>query len=354
MKILMVAASLPPDRWSGAARALRDLWGQARMHHEVRLVAGWWRDRGALPADATAVSLRGLSAPRAQARLAAAVWAEARRLRPELIVSGTVALPPLGAPVVVVSHDLRLAPGPGQAALRRAAFAALARRARRVVTTSVASAADLSALGLASSAVRVVPGAVDLEHFRPGASARAPDAPVHIVCAGRVLPAKGQHVAIDAVARLDRARKARVRLTITGAVVDPVYLDQLRVQAWGQPVEFVLDPPLLAPILQTADIVVLPSVAESGFCTTAVEAMACGAPVIWADRPATREAVGGVGLPFPPGDVDALRAALRAWIDEPALRSEAAARGLAQVRGNNGWDSVWPQWDALLQAAAAR
>jgi glycosyltransferase involved in cell wall biosynthesis len=174
------------------------------------------------------------------------------------------------------------------------------------------------------------------------------------VCAGRLLPAKGQHLAIDAVARLDRARKDRVRLTIAGAVVDPVYLDQLRVQAWGQPVEFVLDPPFLAPILQQADVVLLPSIAESGFCTTAVEAMACGAPVIWADRPATREAVGGVGCSIPPGDVEALRDALRSWVDDPTAREATAARGLAHVRQHNGWDRVWPQWDATLREAAGR
>jgi glycosyltransferase involved in cell wall biosynthesis len=352
VKILMVASSLPPDRWSGAGRALRDLWGQARRHHEVRLVTGWWRDRAALPPDLTAVAMTGPAGPRSQAALAAAVWSEARRFRPELVLSGSVVLPPLSAPVVLATHDLRLPRGGAAAALRARAFGALARRARAVVTTSVGSAADLTALGLPSSLVRVVPGAVDLDHFHPVGRAADPARPLSVLCAGRVMPAKGQHLAIDAVARLDRERKGRVRLTIAGAVVDPVYLDQLRVQAWGQPVDFVLDPPLLAPHLQAADIVLLPSIAESGFCTTAVEAMACGAPVIWSDRPATREAVGGVGQAFPPGDVDALRAALRRWIDAPDERAAAARLGHAHAVGNNGWDSVWPRWEEVLAAAA--
>lgn len=352
MKILMVASSLPPDRWSGAGRALRDLWGQARRHHEVRLVTGCWRDRAALPPDVTTVPMAGPAGPRAQAALASTVWAEARRFRPDLVLSGSVVLPPLSAPIVLATHDLRLPQGGAAAALRGRAFGALARRARAVVTTSVGSSAELTALGIPSALVRVVPGAVDLEHFHPVPRPPAPNRPLSVLCAGRIMPAKGQHLAIDAVARLDRARKAQVRLTIAGAVVDPVYLDQLRVQAWGQPVEFVLGPPLLAPHLQAADIALLPSIAESGFCTTAVEAMACGAPVIWSDRPATREAVGGVGQSFAPGDSDGLRAALRGWIDAPEARVEAAQRGLAHVRGNNGWDTVWPRWEEVLAAAA--
>jgi glycosyltransferase involved in cell wall biosynthesis len=345
----MVTVSLPPDRWTGAGRALRDLWGAARRHHELRLVSGWWRDRATLPPDACAVELRGHQGPRARAKLAWAVAEEVRRFRPDLVVSGTVALPPLRAPLVLVMHDLRLFGGTLADRLRGRAFAQLAGRADAVVTTSLHASSALQALGLPADRLRLVPGAVDLEHFAPDPAARA-GAPLEIVCPGRILPAKGQHLVIDAVARLPRQHKAQVQLTIAGSVVDPVYLDQLRVQAWQQPVRFVLDPPLLAPHLRAADMVVLPSIDEAGFSTAALEAMACGAPLIWSDRPAIREVVGGLGQAFRPDDMSGLRAALSRWIDAPAERRAASEAALRFVRGNNGWDVVWPKYDRIFEA----
>lgn len=332
---------------------MRDLWGAARRHHEVRLVSGWWRERAALPPDARAVELRGRSGPQARAPLAWAAAEEARRFRPDLVVSGTVALPPMGAPVALVMHDLRLPTGGAVQRARGRVFAALAARAAAVLTTSVQASSALLALGLPADRLRVVPGAVDLDHFRPEAAARVGQ-PVEIVCPGRILPAKGQHLVIDAVARLSRARKAQVQLTIAGSVVDPVYLDQLRVQAWQQPVRFVLDPPLLAPLLAAADMVVLPSIDEAGFSTSALEAMACGAPLIWSDRPAIREAVGGLGQAFQPDDLDGLRAAISRWIDDPVERHRVSAAGLQFVRGNSGWDVIWPKYDRVFEALVRR
>jgi glycosyltransferase involved in cell wall biosynthesis len=346
VKILVVAASLPPDHWSGTGRALRDFARFSRAHHEVRLVAGFRHERGMVPPEAIAVDQRGRSAAGARFALISSVVAEARRFRPDALISGTVLLPPLGIPQATLLHDLRLPEAHG----RRWLFRKISDLSARLITTSVEAARALARLGVREERIRVVPGAVDTAEFHPrdDTVAKIPGV-VQLLCAGRILPAKGQHHAIDAVARLPPELKSRVELVIGGAVADPVYLDQLRVQAWGQPVRFELDPPRMAPLLRNADVLLLPSIVEAGFSTTAVEGMASGCPVIWADRAAMREATGGFGLAVPPDDSGALRAALMRWIRDPAERSAAAMDGLRFVDAHRSWERVLPVYETLLR-----
>lgn len=353
MKLLVVAPGLPPDRYSGAGQALADLVSLARRARELRVVCGVHRDRTLVPADALAVPLQGLGPAAARLRLAEAALREVRRWRPDVVLSGTVALPPLGRPLVALVHDLAPPPtSPGRAA-ELWAWVRLAARAARVVTTSHAGAAALVQRGLHPDRVRVVPPGVDLVRFRPpGPRSRAAGAPLQLVHPGRILPAKGQHLSLDAVARLPWDAKRRAQLLVAGAAADPVYLDRLRVQAWEQPVRLQPEVPDMAEVLQSADLVLLPSIRESGFSTTAVEAMACGRAVIWADQPELREATGGVGVAVPPGDVLALRAAILGLMDDPAERDRLGAEGRRRVEAHLSREAVWAQLDALLEGAA--
>lgn len=350
MKILMCSPRLPPDEWSGAGRSFLDLARHARPHAEVRLVAGWRRARGGAPVEAVGVELSDLSETSARMRFGRAVWSEARRFRPDVIVTRTALLPPVSVPVVlVVQQVVRVEPKPRDR-FRVKAFATAARRADAVVVPDSATARHLVSGGLPEGKVRVIPVGVDTTVFRPSAQPEGRDPRLHVVCAGRIRPEKGQHLALDAVARLFVRDKRHVRLTIAGAVDDRVYLDQLRVQAFDQPVSFVLDPPDMATILQDADVVVVPSIVEAGFSTTAVEAMACGVPVVWFDQPALREATGGHGLAVVPNDVPALRSALRSMLHDVDERARLGAEARGYVTRIMGWSRVWEQWDRLLHA----
>lgn len=347
MKLLMCSPRLPPDEWSGAGRAFLDLVRHARPHMEVRLVSGWHNERSMVPAEAVAVALGGVSPTAARWRFGRAVHAEVRRFRPDIVVSRTLSLPPLPCPFVdVVQQIVRVVPRPRDN-IRRRAFAAAARRAAAVVVPDAATARHLSTAGLPEGKLRVIPVGVDTGEFKPAAVERT-DPRLHIVVTGRILPEKGQHLALDAVARLPAREKRQVRLTIAGSVGDPVYLDQLRVQAWSQPVDFVLDPVRIAPILQSADVAVVPSIVEAGFSTSVVEAMACGLPVVWFDQPAVREATGGRGVVVPADDVTALRKALRELIADPARRERLGADGRRYVMGAMSWERTWSQWSRLL------
>jgi glycosyltransferase involved in cell wall biosynthesis len=101
-----------------------------------------------------------------------------------------------------------------------------------------------------------------------------------------------------------------------------------------------------------ARAVVMPSLDE-GFGLPALEAMACGAPVIATPVGALPEVLGEAGLFAPLGAPDAWAAALDACTDDSRMR-ELAARGLAQAARYRWSDTAAATLDAYRAAAAAR
>lgn len=80
-----------------------------------------------------------------------------------------------------------------------------------------------------------------------------------------------------------------------------------------------------------AEALVQPSLME-GFGLPAVEAMACGRPVVSSEAGSLPEVVGAGGLYFDPTDLDAMAAALRRVIDDPGLRVRLTAGAREQAR----------------------
>ena len=86
------------------------------------------------------------------------------------------------------------------------------------------------------------------------------------------------------------------------------------------------------PALYTlADLFVFPSLYE-GFGLPALEAMACGTPVVTSDVSSLPEVVGDAALMVDPHDVDALAEAMRRVLGEPSLRSAMIRRGLVRAQ----------------------
>src|SRR2546428_13001810 len=83
---------------------------------------------------------------------------------------------------------------------------------------------------------------------------------------------------------------------------------------------------ILRALYHEALCVVLASHGE-GFGLPLVEAMACGAPVIAANRQSLPEVVGDPGVWSEPRDVDALASALRRTHQEPGFRPGLTERG---------------------------
>jgi len=85
--------------------------------------------------------------------------------------------------------------------------------------------------------------------------------------------------------------------------------------------------------LAASAIACFPAIEGESFGVVLLEAMAAGAPVVASDIDGYRGVAraGVEGLLVPPGDVGALRRALRTLLDDPARRATFAAAGRARA-----------------------
>jgi glycosyltransferase involved in cell wall biosynthesis len=84
----------------------------------------------------------------------------------------------------------------------------------------------------------------------------------------------------------------------------------------------------------------------------AFQALACGAPLVTADTPGAREllADGVTALLVPPGEPEALAAAVRRLAGDGALAERIGSRGLAVYRERASEDVLGARWRGLLEA----
>ncbi|MGU3538467.1 glycosyltransferase [Methylobacterium sp. A54F] len=197
---------------------------------------------------------------------------------------------------------------------------------------------DARALGLdpADTAVTIVGGAgVDPEAFAPQPMPAQP--PLRVAIVARMLWSKGVDVAVEAV-RLARAEGAAVELGLYGApdpsnrraVPEATLRDWSRDGvAWHGPTRDA------ASVFAAHHVGCLPSRGGEGLPRTLLEAAACGRALLTTDVPGCRALVrdGVEGLVVPPGDAQALAAALVRLAGDPglvaALGKAARARILA-------------------------
>ncbi len=111
----------------------------------------------------------------------------------------------------------------------------------------------------------------------------------------------------------------------------------------------------VAPLLAGADLFLLPSRTES-FGLSALEALACGVPVIASDVGGLPEVVrhGETGWLFPLGDVDAMAAQATAVLSDPALWAATSTAAAADARARFAEQDVVAQYEALYQRTVER
>ena len=353
MRILFVSRRYPPDVISGTETVFSRLVGEARAAgHDIRLVAGFRRDRALLPAGTVGVDLRG-SAASAWVKLAWRAAAEARSFRPEIVLSNSIEVLVPGVPTVTGGHDLNFggAGAGAAAAARRVFYRAQAGNLAAVIAVSHTTAAALAGAGIRAEKVHVVHNGVDLDRFVP--KPRAPDGRIRFVHVSRILPGKGQHASLDALARIRPDQRSHLHLDIVGTVADRRYADELRVQAWKLPVDLHFDVADVVPWYQQADIALFPTRMPEGFGYAAIEAMACGLPVIGFDDAAVREASGGLAELVPRDDIPALRDAMLGLACDPAEVGRRGAAGHAFVQRYR-WADTWARYEAVLRGVISR
>jgi len=104
-------------------------------------------------------------------------------------------------------------------------------------------------------------------------------------------------------------------------------------------------------LLRQASVVAYPAF-EEGFGLPALEALACGAPLVTTEGTAMAELAGSAALLVPPGDVGALADALAAALDE-GRQSARRALGIAVARARTWEASVARHLDAYAVARGA-
>jgi D-inositol-3-phosphate glycosyltransferase len=205
---------------------------------------------------------------------------------------------------------------------------------------------------------------VDLDRFAPGdrlAARRAvgvPDDALLLLFVGRIQPLKAPDVLLRAAARMlsdDPSLRARLRVHVVGApsgsgLDAPRQLEELAASLGIADVVRFLPPQppdRLADSYRAADVTVVPSHNES-FGLVALEAQACGTPVVAAAvgglRTAVRDGVSGVLVDgHDPADY---AGAIRAVLARRELLAAGARRHAAQF----SWDRTV---DSLVEAYAS-
>ncbi len=284
------------------------------------------------------------------------------RDRPDVVhahfwMSGLAALAaarPLGIPVVQTFHALGVVKRRHQGSKdtsppeRLALERTLVRYADAIVATCSDELGELEALGVDPGGVTVVPCGVDLALFRPdGPAEPRSSGGSRLVFVGRLVERKGIGNAITAlasvpdaelvvaggpdVARLDRDPEVRRlrQLARRHGVADRVVL-RGRVGRDSLPA-----------LLRSADVVVCVPWYEP-FGLVALEAMACGVPVVASAVGGLTDTVvpGGTGVQVPPREPTALAAALNALLSDPGRRAAYGAAGARRAADHYSWDRV--------------
>ena len=108
-----------------------------------------------------------------------------------------------------------------------------------------------------------------------------------------------------------------------------VLIDRLQLEGQIEHLGLVTLPELVA-AYGRADVLLMPSWYE-GFGLPVLEAMACGVPVVAANRASLPEVVGDAGLLIEPDDLDGVADAVTRIIADPALREDLRQRGLKRA-----------------------
>ncbi|HLX49261.1 MAG TPA: D-inositol-3-phosphate glycosyltransferase [Streptosporangiaceae bacterium] len=295
---------------------------------------------------------------------------------------GAVAKERWGVPLVQTMHTLgkvkNAALAAGDAAepeLRIRGEAEVVAVADRLVASTSAEANELISLyGADAAKVKTVNPGVDQTVFRPGPKAGArrklgvrQDAVV-LMFAGRVQPLKAPHVVLHAAARLlekDPELAGRLVVVFVGGPsgsgrADPDQLSELAARL-GISKVVRLEPPCPQPELadwyRAATVVLVPSYSES-FGLVAVEAQACGTPVVAAAvgglRTAVRHGVSGVLVDgHDPADyADALRELIRSPGRLASLSAGAIAHA-ARFSWINAVDELMTVYTGAMNDVAA-
>jgi glycosyltransferase involved in cell wall biosynthesis len=208
--------------------------------------------------------------------------------------------------------------------------------------------------------MRIVHNGVEIDRFVPA----APEAlqgrrGLSLLFAGSLVPHKGVHTAIEAMALIVQQGHPDVTLTVAGSG-HPDYEARLRALADGaglsQHVRFTgrVTRERMPALLQAHDVLVFPSTWDEPLSRGMQEAMAVGLVVIGTVTGGSGEVLveGETGLTFPPGDAATLARRIGELKQNPGLRRRLAQQGRAEVVSRFNFERTIDEIEAYLLDAA--
>jgi glycosyltransferase involved in cell wall biosynthesis len=298
-------------------------------------------------------------------------WAWPRLLRRERmqVAHAQYLVPPVApCPTVVTIHDVSFLRHPEwfpPRALRvmRRLIPLSARRATRIVTGSQHAAGEIAELCRVPRAeVVVIPYAAG-PGFTPGDRAAARrrvakafglDSP-YVLAVGLIQPRKNLPRLLEAFSQVT-ADHGDLKLAIAGRPGPQAEEVRRRVGALGLTERVrtcgeVADADL-PDLYRAAEMLVYPSLYE-GFGLPALEAMACGTPVVASNATSLPEVVGEAGVLVDPLSVEAMAEAMRRVLGDADLAARLAEAGVARAR-EFSWRRCAEAHLALFQELAGR
>lgn len=208
-----------------------------------------------------------------------------------------------------------------------------------LVVPSARAIPPFSALGVPADRFVVVENGVDTERLLPLAPPAVGPGPLRVGYLGTVMPSKGLHVLLDAIAQVPAGR---VSLRIFGNVVpyhgDESYATRCFARLRPQDDVRYFGPYGLGDlpaILDGIDVLAAPALWHEAFGLTVREALAAARPVLVSRVGGLQDAVvdGQQGLVLPPGDVAAWAAAITRLAGDPGEVRRLSRSARTRARG---------------------
>jgi D-inositol-3-phosphate glycosyltransferase len=287
-------------------------------------------------------------------------------------------------PVVHMFHTLGLMkqrvariPGEAEGDYRTNGERQVLQMADRIVAATQAELAQLQWLYQADTRkVVIIPPGVDLGRFYPIPKDEAKNYLGVPVCdrtllfVGRIEPLKGVDTLIEAIATL-RRQEIYTCLTVIGGdpQVDPEKDDPEMARLKSILADYTRRDPCLGDLVtflgkrsqdtlpyyySAAEAVVMPSHYES-FGMVALEAMACGTPVVASDVGGLAFLVqdGKTGFTVPAGDSQALADSLRILLEDTELKNKMGRQAAASAKAYS-WERIAARIDKVYQELTAQ
>ena len=350
-RVELFGKALPPEEQGAVAAPLRPhFYGELGALGTERWPAGFGK------------AAKGLSHISGMWRLADVLARE----RPDIIHFQWLPLPIVDraflarlrriAPLIVTAHDSEPFNGNAGAALQQFGALDIMRRFDRVIIHTEQARARLVAQGLAADRLhRIAHGFLDDE--APLAPARRSTERVRFLLFGKVKPYKGADILVEALRRLDPALQVQAEVLIVGKP----YMDVAPLEAAAAALpdslrcDFRFVPEAeMRELFRAADVLVFPyrEIEMSGVLMAALQT---GRPIVASRIGGFAELIedGRQGLLVPPGDAEALAAAMGRLITEPATRGAMAAAILQLAAAIPSWREIGETTASLYRQAIA-